>query len=1181
MTEAKELRVRDYLLGRLNESAEEQLELRLLNDPQFAEEYDIVVDEIVDDYVAGKFAGDDLKRIEEYFFRSPERKRKLKFALALKQRQSELALASKKRRKHSYAPYLAIAATLLLVIGSLSVWRVLNSNRDVDKGLAALQSAFRAERPLESRISNFAYAPYVVTRGPGENKVDENELRRAELTLLEALKNKPTPAVRHALGKLFLAKKECDKAIEQFEGAARDDPKNAQLYSDLGAAWLEKGKVDLAGTGPGKGMEELGHSLENLNKALQLDPNLSEALFNRALCEQRLALYPQAETDWREYLKRDSTSPWAEEARRNLQALAEPRKNDSSGRTELFDQFIAAYRDRDAKRAWQSIRQSRSRLGNHITERLLDEYLNAAQYKREDAAERLRMLSFAAQVESQAVGDLYASDLVRFYAHANRDECQKLRDARALAASANQQYDRSEFEPAIALYRKAVQTFSLAGDTCEALANESQLGYCELRLAESNSRERFARLSATYESRGYKSLLAQALHAQSDAETQRNEFSLVLTLAGKALQQADAIQDDVTKLRCLQQFVSINRQFGNYTGSLSYGLQALTISRGASADPKLMWTFYHEIALNFYWLKISDAAVQFEQEALRLALETNWPFIIVRSYTQLGIILEQQGKYDEAIQAGQLAVTKGQTIVDEKARLNIVSHALMRLGHLYRQAGDFNGAITQYDQALGMFGKLQLGMFLYEAHKGKFMALAASGQTSAAATELAPTLQLFEQYRAKIHEEKSRDSFFDVGQDTYDMAIDFAYATQKDLNQAFDYAERARARSLLSLTTEPLETNGSRGIESPKLFPRSLHEIQASIPASVQVIEYSVLKDKTIVWVLSRESLQSSSINVPAETLDSKISNYVALISRPASVEETTAAARELYSLLINPVEPLLEEHKQLCIVPDKTLTKLPFASLLSPANGKFLIERFGLLFAASTNVFINSTEVAAKRIKRAPEIVLSIGNPSFSRARFPDLSDLPAAADEARQIAVCYNSRPVLNSDASEERIRAGLMKADVAHFACHFVIDQNHPESSGLVLADLVDKSPSPSESDGLLQASEIEQLRFARTRLVILSACQTGIERVYRGEGVISLARSFIAAGVPLVVASLWPVESEAAEQLMIRFHRYRKQERLSTVDALRKAQLDMMSLPDEKSRQAVNWASFQVFGGYANF
>ena len=110
----------------------------------------------------------------------------------------------------------------------------------------------------------------------------------------------------------------------------------------------------------------------------------------------------------------------------------------------------------------------------------------------------------------------------------------------------------------------------------------------------------------------------------------------------------------------------------------------------------------------------------------------------------------------------------------------------------------------------------------------------------------------------------------------------------------------------------------------------------------------------------------------------------------------------------------------------------------------------------------------------------------------------------------------------------------------------------------------------------------MKFSRTRLVVLSACQTGVERVYQGEGPIGLARPFIASGVPLVVGSLWPVESETTADLMISFHKHRKQEHISTVEALRRAQLEIIQKQQQSgSPKNYHWAAFTVIGGYATF
>jgi CHAT domain-containing protein len=158
-------------------------------------------------------------------------------------------------------------------------------------------------------------------------------------------------------------------------------------------------------------------------------------------------------------------------------------------------------------------------------------------------------------------------------------------------------------------------------------------------------------------------------------------------------------------------------------------------------------------------------------------------------------------------------------------------------------------------------------------------------------------------------------------------------------------------------------------------------------------------------------------------------------------------------------------------------------------------------------------------------------------------------------------------------------MVQAGVVHFAAHYVIDAKSPLESALLLSQ--PKQSSGHEADGLLQASEIYGLKLPRTRLAVLSACQTAAERSYQGEGAIGMARAFISAGVPVVVASLWPVDSGPTADLMIKFHEYRKTNGMPAAEALRMAQRDMLAMPDEKLRRPYAWAGFVAFGGHTNF
>lgn len=168
--------------------------------------------------------------------------------------------------------------------------------------------------------------------------------------------------------------------------------------------------------------------------------------------------------------------------------------------------------------------------------------------------------------------------------------------------------------------------------------------------------------------------------------------------------------------------------------------------------------------------------------------------------------------------------------------------------------------------------------------------------------------------------------------------------------------------------------------------------------------------------------------------------------------------------------------------------------------------------------------------------------------------------------------------SGASKNAVKKGLDGADVIHFAGHYLVNDTQPLLSGLVLAG---SGETADLKDLLLTNREIMQGKLLHARLIVLSACQTGVEKFYNGEGMIGSSRAFLATGVPLVVASQWDVDSSAAAELMIRFHRYRKADGLSTVGALRRAQLDMAEGNNGLYRDPYYWAAFETIGGYAEF
>ena len=312
--------IRRYLLNQLSSAKQQAVELQLLSDETFADELEIVEDELIDEYLKGELSRKERASFQKYFLAHETRRRKLRASEALNRHLDKITpkpTPSKFEVFRSFFLSPSFAASIIGIAGvGIVVWYAISTESNLKRGLLALNEAYRQERPVEARISDLTYAPYIVTRGE-PTKVNTLERSRAESLLSEAFSEKPNAETHHALGRMYLLQRQPDKAIEHLEQAKRADPDNPSIYADVGAAYLEKGKLGAP--------EFFRLSLENLQRALELNPNLLEALFNRALVHQYQDLNDQAEADWRAYLERDSSSQWATEARHNLRLLEERR----------------------------------------------------------------------------------------------------------------------------------------------------------------------------------------------------------------------------------------------------------------------------------------------------------------------------------------------------------------------------------------------------------------------------------------------------------------------------------------------------------------------------------------------------------------------------------------------------------------------------------------------------------------------------------------------------------------------------------------------------------------------------------------------------------------------------------------------------------------------------------------
>ncbi len=144
------------------------------------------------------------------------------------------------------------------------------------------------------------------------------------------------------------------------------------------------------------------------------------------------------------------------------------------------------------------------------------------------------------------------------------------------------------------------------------------------------------------------------------------------------------------------------------------------------------------------------------------------------------------------------------------------------------------------------------------------------------------------------------------------------------------------------------------------------------------------------------------------------------------------------------------------------------------------------------------------------------------------------------------------------------------IVHFATHALLNGEHPELSGIVLS-LVDEQGHAQ--DGFLRLQDLFNLNLS-AELVVLSACQTGLGKEIRGEGLIGLTRGFMYAGAPRVVASLWKVSDRATAELMGHFDGGLLKQRMTPAAALRAAQVAM--LKNKRWHAPYYWAPFVLQG-----
>jgi CHAT domain-containing protein len=344
-----------------------------------------------------------------------------------------------------------------------------------------------------------------------------------------------------------------------------------------------------------------------------------------------------------------------------------------------------------------------------------------------------------------------------------------------------------------------------------------------------------------------------------------------------------------------------------------------------------------------------------------------------------------------------------------------------------------------------------------------------------------------------------------------------------------------------------------------------------------------------------------------AEPIERLVTSFRAALSRQDAASR--GLGRQLDALLMQPVRERLGGATLVLVAPEDLLNLVPFGALVDEQN-RYLVERFTFTYLASGRDLLRESAMAP----RGPALIIAdpafgsqgTGAPSGAEAggrsrNFDGLSfeRLPGTASEAQALKRILAEAVVLTGDQATETVAKQSKGPRILHIATHGFFLENASEDpaqsgtrsskltggaapaenpmlrSGLVFAGV--NALRSGDDDGVLTALEASALDLAGTKLVVLSACETGLGQVRNGEGVFGLRRAFTVAGAESLLMSLWQVADEATKDLMIGYYtRLAKGE--GRAEALRQTQLAM--LKDPKLSHPFFWASFIPSGEWGS-
>ncbi len=671
----------------------------------------------------------------------------------------------------------------------------------------------------------------------------------------------------------------------------------------------------------------------------------------------------------------------------------------------------------------------------------------------------------------------------------------------------------------------------------------------------------------------------------AEARVREMETLLKLTTEGKALYETD--EQKRTGYQYCRMAVGLAHR-GEFRLAIREASKALFLGQ-SQRNEDLVAHAKRDLAISYSYAGNIERAQQYAQEALNHYVDMrNRQAVHSWAYKVLGDVAIRRGEFQKAIDMYEKSISMNDGNLRFFARASLASAYVaagdpVKAADALKQAESYldvldarwrPGAETALQRIKGNLalkqGKPQEAQQLFakavtqtggqEQDYQKFWALEGRGRAQVAQGDKAGALQSYlealaasEHVRARFRNEEINTGLFGEMQQAFNETVRLSMEAG-NIEAAWEASERGRARVLLDLVRNRVKlASGTEVFTDPLGKPVNLAELQTLLKSGEVLIEYHVLQARTHAWAVRNSSVNAATIEVSRDQLANLVESL-----RDAVRQQKPAAGPggKLYDTLLQPLG--LKDGEALIVVPHDMLHYVPFQALHD--GNVYLIEKSALSYSPSASALAALLASHAAKTGR----LLAFGNPDLGDPQYA----LPGAQREVESIKALFTeSETYFQREATKQRLFTSAPKSNLVHIAAHAEVDVVDPLYSRILFAP-------EGKAPGALEAHEVYGMNLKGLGLVALSACESGLGRVSRGDEIWGFTRSFLSAGSPALIVSLWPVADESTELLMTSFY-----QNLSKGDAraaLRAAQLNVMK--DPRFSHPFYWAPFDLIGDW---